>query len=514
MTSPPPVSLKQLQLNTHRAPHKLSKSRFTAGKQCHKLLWWRVHEPLALELQPDKVLQDRFDQGAQVGALARRQFVGGVLIPLADRNDGSDRTWDERGDERLDITRQAIESGADTIFEGSFFADNTFVTCDVLLREPDGWRLIEVKAANSVKPEHLLDAAIQTHVLEGSGLKVAAMEIMHLNKECHFPDLTNLFERTVVTDEVRALLPDIHYEVEAQLTMLRDPLPDVSIGLHCSEPFDCAFQERCWPKDPDHISNLYLIGRKTRCQENMDAGIHRISEIPATKKLNFTARRQIRAMKEQRLIVEPNLARALEPFDVRLGFLDFETIVRAVPVWPGMNPWEQAAAQFSYHEANRDGTYTHAEFLAEGPDDARPLLTQRMIEATSRAERIVTYSGFEKTRIRGLQEVVPALRAELIELEHKLIDLLPVLREHVYHPDFHGSFSIKSVLTPLVPELTYNDLVIVNGLVASVEIARLLFVAGKILPEEVPRVRMDLLEYCKRDTWAMVRLLDKLRALT
>ncbi len=500
-------------LRERREADRLSKSRFTAGKQCHKLLWWRVHEPLAVELQPDKVLQDRFDQGAQVGALARERFVDGVLIRLADRNDESDRTWDERDDERVNATRLVLESGAYTIFEGSFFADNTFVTCDILLRESDGWRLIEVKSTNSAKEEHHIDAAIQVHVLELCGVKVSAVEIMHLNKECHFPVLTNLFERTVVTEEVRALLPGIHNEIKAQLAMLRGPLPDVPIGLRCSEPYDCPFQERCWPKDPDHISNLYLIGRKKRCQENMDAGIHRISAIPPKKKLSDTAKRQIRSMKEQRLIVEPNLARALEPFDVRLGFLDFETIVRAVPVWPDMIPWEQAAAQFSYHETSGDGTYMHEEFLAEGPDDARPRLTLKMIEATAHAERIVTYSGFEKTRIRGLQEVVPSLRAELIELENKLIDLLPVLRDHVYHPDFHGSFSIKKVLTPLVPELTYSDLVIVDGLVASVEIARLLFVAGKISPEEVTRVRKDLLEYCKRDTWAMVKLLDKLRTL-
>ena len=58
-------------------PHCLSKSRYTAGVQCHKLLWWKVHEPLAVELQPDKVLQGRFDQGRQVGALARDRFPGG-----------------------------------------------------------------------------------------------------------------------------------------------------------------------------------------------------------------------------------------------------------------------------------------------------------------------------------------------------------------------------------------------------------------------------------------------------
>lgn len=496
------------------ASHRLSKSRFTAGKRCHKLLWWRVHEPLAVELQPDKVLQDRFDQGAQVGALARAQFANGVLISPTFAQDGSSAgSRGERDDERMVLTRQALDAGATTIFEGSFFADDTFVSCDILIREPDGWRLIEVKSSSSAKEEHHLDAAIQVHVLERCGLSVTSVEIMHLNKECHFPDLSNLFQRTVVTDEVRALLPDVPDEIAAQLAMLGGSLPDVAIGLRCSEPYDCPFQERCWPNDPDHISNLYLVGRGTRCQQNMDAGIHRISDISPTKKLSDTARRQVRAMKEQRLIVEPALARALEPFSVRLGFLDFETIVRAVPVWPGMNPWEQAAAQFSYHETSGDGTYTHAEFLAEGPDDARPLLAQRMIEATARAERVVTYSAFEKTRIRNLQEVVPGLRTELIELENKLIDLLPVLRDHVYHPEFHGSFSIKRVLTPLVPELTYSDLVIVDGLVASVEIARLLFVAGKIPPEEVPRVRSDLLAYCERDTWAMVRLLETLRTL-
>jgi predicted RecB family nuclease len=502
-------------LQTQRPIQRLSKSRFTAGRQCHKLLWWRVHEPLAIELQPDKVLQDRFDQGAQVGALARERFPGGVLVGHGRRHNGTDRTSEERDNERISLTRQAIDGGAQTIFEASFLAGSTFVTCDILLREDDGWRMIEVKSSNGAKPEHLIDAAIQMHVLQRSGLNVVAVEIMHLNRECHLPDLTGLFERTVVTEDVIALLPSIPGEIEAQLAMLNGPLPDASIGLHCSEPYDCPFQERCWPKDRDHISNLYLIGRKTRCQQYMDAGIDRISEIPAPKmkKLNVTAKRQIKSMTAQCLIVEPNLAQALEPFDVRLGFLDFETIVRAVPVWPDMIPWEQAAAQFSYHETNGDGTYTHAEFLAEGSDDARPLLTQRMIEATAGAERIVTYSSFEKTRIRGLQEVVPSLRAELIELEHKLIDLLPVLREHVYHPDFHGSFSIKAVLTPLVPDLTYSDLVIVDGLLASVEIARLLFVAGKIPPDEVPRVRKDLLDYCERDTWAMVRLLDTLRTL-
>ena len=477
-------------------PHRLSKSRYTAGVQCHKLLWWKVHEPLAVELQPDKVLQDRFDQGKQVGELARTLFPGGVLVE----------------DRSVARTRKLIDEHAPAIFEASFLADDTFVAVDVLEPANDGFHLTEVKSSSSQKEEHLPDVAVQVHVLNRSGINVTGASVMHLNKECHHPDLTNLFERTDVTAAVQPLLNKVGWEIEAQLRMLEGPLPDIAIGLQCHEPYACPFMERCWPQDPDHIMRLYNIGPKKGC-DYLATGVHRIPDIPPTQKLNVTQKRQIRAMKECRIVVEPGLKKALAAFEGRLGYLDFETINRAVPVWPGMAPWEQAPAQFSYHEADGSGGYKHAEYLAEGPKDCRPELARRMVEATRGAEKVATYSGFEKTRIRGLQKAVPELKAELEQLENKLVDLLPVVRENVYHPDFRGSFSLKYVLSPLVPDLTYSDLVIVDGLVASVEIARLLFVAGKIPQEEHDRVRQDLLNYCERDTWAMVRVLEKLREL-
>jgi predicted RecB family nuclease len=271
---------------------------------------------------------------------------------------------------------------------------------------------------------------------------------------------------------------------------------------------------RCWPNTPDHIRHLAGVGPK-KTAAYLTRGITSIAELPAREKLSFTQRRQLKAMAENRLIVEPTLARELEPLIApgRLGFLDFETIARAIPVWPGMAPWQQAAAQFSYHERQPEGTYTHAAFLAEGPEDARPPLARAMVRATATAERVVMYTPFEKTRIRELQRAVPELAAELAALEAKLIDLHPVVKNCVYHPDFKGSFSLKYILTPLVPELTYDDLVIVDGRVASVEIARLLFVADKIPRHERDRVRQELLDYCQRDTWAMVKLVETLREL-
>ena len=195
--------------------HRLSKSRYTAGVQCHKLLWWKVHEPNAVELQPDKVLQDRFDQGAQVGALARDRFPGGVLIDLPHH----------AVEQRVKLTRKLIDEGAPAIFEASFLADNTFVAVDVLTPQDRGFHLTEVKSSSSQKEQHLPDAAVQVHVLQESGVRITGVDVMHLNRECHFPDLDNLFQRTDVTAAVQPVLGKMGWEIDAQLEMLAGRRP-------------------------------------------------------------------------------------------------------------------------------------------------------------------------------------------------------------------------------------------------------------------------------------------------
>jgi hypothetical protein len=152
-------------------PHHLSKSRFVTGWQCHKLLWWRVHEPDAVELQPDKVLQDLFDQGRQVGEVARERFPGGVLI---------DPPHYQR-EERVAATKQALDAGAPAIFEATFIACDTFVSVDVLQRLHDGFRLIEVKSSTHQKDEHIPDLAVQVFVVGQCGLNVRECQVMHLN---------------------------------------------------------------------------------------------------------------------------------------------------------------------------------------------------------------------------------------------------------------------------------------------------------------------------------------------
>ncbi len=382
---------------------------------------------------------------------------------------------------------------------------------DVLLPNETGWTVIEVKATTRGKEEHIPDAAVQAWVLYQCGLSITRVELMHLNGDYRNPGPGDLLIREDITEAVAAFLPEIQPLVDHMKEVLEGPLPEKAIGLQCDEPRKCVFKNRCWPDDPSHISRLYNVGPK-RCAEYMAAGVNTINDLDPRKKLPFAAQRQLKAMRGNCLVVEPTLKTELTQLEEPLGYLDFETVARAVPPWTGMAPWGPAVAQFSYHQ-QIGVDYSHVGWLAEGPKDPRRELAEQMLDATRDARRIVTYTSYEKTQIKSLQKLLPDLAAGLDELMAKFVDLHKVVQNTIYHPDFRGSFSLKYILNPLVPDLSYDDLVIVDGRLASVEIARLLFVAHKIPAAERDRVREDLLKYCERDTWATVRLVGRLREL-
>src|SRR3989442_8197434 len=209
-----------------RMTFRLSKSRFTSGLQCHKKLWWEVQGPDALELQPDKVRQDLFDRGRQVGEAARARYPGGVLIDLPHH----------AGAERVAATQKALDAGAPAIFEATFIADGTFVAIDVLEKQGDGYRLTEVKSSSSQKDEHISDVAIQARVAAACGVKITAAAVLHLNKEFRHPASGDLFARTDVTAPVAAFLPTVPDEIARQRGMLAGPPPDVPAGLPALQP--------------------------------------------------------------------------------------------------------------------------------------------------------------------------------------------------------------------------------------------------------------------------------------
>lgn len=490
----------------------LSKSRFIAGTQCYKQLWWRVHEPDAPELAPGRALQSRFDQGTEVGRLARRYVPPGELIDAP--------FWDLDG--KISATYAALgrELPAPTLYEATFCADRTYAQVDILehIRSPvlhgqplRTFSLIEVKATNRLKPEHIKDVALQVHVARSSGVVIERAEVMHLNPECQYPDLGNLFVRDDVTALVEGALLDIPGEIAVQRDMLHGPLPEVSVGDHCRRPYDCPFVERCWQFPKHHVSTLYRIPRK-QVVDYESLGYETIGDLPTDLELNVIHARQVRAVRSGQMVVEPTLGSGLREFVAPLAFLDFETVSLALPVWEGCRPWEMIPAQFSCHVEHR-ARLTHFDWIATGSADPRPAIAEAVVRACAGARSVVAYyANFERDCLRRLARAVPALAPELNDVAERLVDLLPLVRNHIYHPDFGGSFSIKRVLPALVPGLSYADLAIGEGELASVELMRLMF-DERMSGDERTRLRENLLRYCERDTWAMVKLWQRIRGL-
>lgn len=484
-------------------PVGLSKSRVIAGLQCHKRLWWMVHEPTAPELRPDDLAQAVMARGTRVGKLARNYVPGGLFIDLP---------YDAY-DERVGLTRQAIEHGAPVVYEASFRAGGVFVAVDILKRDDRDFRLIEVKSSTSVKEYHIPDVAVQAYVLQQNGLDLVGTEVMHLNRECAYPDLSNLFTRADVTEAVAAIEDRVPGWVAQQIQMLQGPVPDVPIGPHCTAPYECPFMARCWPTlPPHHVSTLYAMRR--RALELEAQGYQTIHDLPEDMPLGQIADRQRRAVQEGRIIVEPTLGRTLQVFVPPIAFLDFETVSLAVPVWEGCHPYDAVPVQFSCHVQEADDHITHHEWLAEGPEDPRPALAERLIRACESAQTVVAYNaGFERGCLEQMADALPVLASPLGNIVTRLVDLLPVVRNHVYHPDFEGSFGLKSILPALVPDLGYDNLAIADGATASLDLERLLFTGDQLDSAAREQLRSDLLRYCHQDTWGLVKLLERLRGL-
>jgi Domain of unknown function(DUF2779) len=481
----------------------LSKSRYMSGLQCPKMLWWRVHEPDAPELTADEGLQAILTRGQRIGELARAQVPSGVLIDLPHHE----------FEGRVAATAKALADGAPAVYEASFLGDGVFVAVDILERRRNGFVLVEVKSTLDVKEEHLPDVAVQMHVVRSAGLTVKRAEVMHLNRECRYPDLSNLFVRENVTSLVRSALHAVPKQVTSLMATLAGPLPEVPTGPHCSAPYACPFLERCWPPLPeDHVSTLYRI-RATKVVKLLADGIKTLHDLPVDFAASGPALRQIRSIKAGEVIIERGLHRDLARLKPPIAFLDFETISPAVPVWPGCRPYEQVPVQFSCHVLG-PGALEHHEWLAEGPNDPREEFARKVISACAGAKTVVAYNApFECRCIDALADSLPHLRADLKALSEQMQDLLPIVRDHVYHPDFGGSFSLKDVLPALVPGLGYDDLEIQDGSSASTALEALLLDSDALSSTERQALRSDLLRYCERDTLAMVRLHERLRIL-
>jgi hypothetical protein len=484
---------------------RISKSKFVAGVQCLKRLYLQVHQP-ELATQPDPAAEAIIRQGQEIGMLARTLFPGGIEV---DCSGGLS--------EAIRATRELVANReVPAIFEAVFEHRNVLVKVDILHRRRDGrWRLIEVKSTTDVRDHHLEDVAIQYRVVSRSGLDVATACLGHINRNYIFPggeiDPRRFFRIRNLTRRVQRLQPKLTFQLRSEFTILSIPeAPDIAPGRHCNDPVTCEFFERCNPPRPnDYIG--FLPRLHASAMEELDAmGVDSIRDIPDDFELTEIQRRAATCVQTNKPWFSAEVGEVLRGLKYPLYFMDFETANRAIPPFTGMRPYDQLPFQWSVHVQRAPGWEPeHYEFIATDSNDPRREFITSLCAALEDSGSVVVYSGFESQRLSELASFLPEFADRIGTIQARLCDLLLVVREHVYHPAFAGSYSIKTVLPALVPEMSYEGMEVANGQQAGLAWESL--VSGRLDHEERDRITKALLSYCGQDTLAMVRLLEKLK---
>jgi hypothetical protein len=322
-------------------------------------------------------------------------------------------------------------------------------------------------------------------------------------------ELFVLQDITGIVKEKQGSIPDTLAEMRA---MLRGKMPEIDIGPHCSDPYDCDFMGFCWQHVPED-SVFSLRGRGIDQWELYRQGVIKLEDVPLDS-LNLMQRMQVEYYLDKKSHADPaKIRKFLEKIRYPVCFLDFETFGSGIPLFDGTRPYQQVPFQYSLHRFDAEGgELRHFEYLAQPGVDPRKEIAEKLVGEIPEGACVIAYNmSFEKRVMRELGDFVPNLRKRLNAIAEGMIDLMePFKRRDIYHWRMNGSYSLKSVLPVLVPGMTYEDLEISDGTMASEAYFAMETIAD---PAELSRLRKALLEYCEQDTLGLVRLLEKMRVM-
>ncbi|MCG3147932.1 MAG: hypothetical protein PCFJNLEI_01373 [Verrucomicrobiae bacterium] len=484
----------------------ISKSKFLWGLQCHKLLW---HAYNAKELipAPDASTQAIFEQGHDVGAIAKQMFPDGVEVGAGIIDPAK----------VIRLTEAALKLRK-PLFEAAFTADGGYCRTDILRPSlKDAWDLIEVKSTTSLKDVHLDDLALQTWVLCSAGLLLRKIYLCHINSDFVRRgdiDPNKFFTLVDVSDQVSELAQQVPDKLEDMLRVIQQRKhPEVEIGSHCDDPYTCPLHDHCWKFLPDHnVFDLYRGGKKGF--DLLGRDVTAIEDIPDSFKLtnNQSIQRQV-AISGKPHVDSKAIAKFLARLEYPVSYLDFETFGTAIPLFDGLHPYQQVPFQFSLHVVRAAGAKPeHVMFLAEGRDDPRPEFMNTLRGALPPNGSVVAFNAsFELSRLKECCAVMPKFSPWVKDVDTRVVDLLDPFRSFdYYHPEQHGSGSMKAAL-PALTGKGYEGLEIQEGNTASNEFLRVTI--GEVTAEERRRVRQQLEDYCARDSEGMIRIVDALRRI-
>lgn len=488
----------------------LSKTRYTRFRLCDKALWLGVFKPEAAVL--DDAAKERFAAGTEIGEAAK-----GLLGEFEDMTSQCPDGSLDYG-RMIEKTANAVARGVENICEAAFSIDGNYCAVDILHKTEDGYAIYEVKSSSQKDKEiYAWDVAYQKYVLTRSGLNVVGTYLVFINNEYVRQgevDLQQLFKVSDISDAVDKEFVKVDANVKIAKQVLEGNEPDTDLSMGCHKPYSCAFWQYCTKGLPKpsvfNVNHLHFDKKLALHSAGRDS-----FESLVDDKINRVQRIQVECTLDGRQCINKEGIHAfLKTLWYPMCFLVFESIRPIIPLFDGTHPYQQLPTQYSLHIQDKPcGKLIHKEFLA--PSVGNPLrpVAERLCEDIPTDACVIVYNKtFECGRLKEMADMFPDLSGHLMAIHDNVRDLLnPFQNGYYYVPAMGGSFSIKSVLPALFPddpELDYHALddLCQNGGDAMNLFPRL----QEMNPEEEAKARKALLDYCRLDTLAMVRILEKL----
>ncbi len=471
---------------------RLTKSAYLSYLKCPQEFWLSVHQPL-LVAEPDTLEYEHLrQQGYSVQQLVKR-------LERFEPNDAF-----------------AVD------FERAFQTADLYARSDVVVTEKMTGLIdiYEIKSSASIKNEHLDDVAFQKMAAERSGARVRRCCVITMNGEYvrHGDiDPEQLFVITDVTGIIAERMAVTERQAEDAVGYL-DSVPVPSLIEYCNDKkLDCRFIKLYFPNLPAYTVFDIAFLKDNKRRELLANGIVDIVDVPDVFKLSKKQLSQVAAAKSGEIVIDrEKIAGRIADWEYPIHFLDYETFSYAIPQFEGVRPFQQMCFQYSLHTIEeRHGELKHSYFLSKGDDDPARSVAASLMKAMSGGigTVLVWYEAFEKTRNAEMAAMFPEYTAFFEEVNEHTHDLMKIFSDNLYiDPAFKGRSSIKKVLPVLVPELSYSDLGIGDGLTANIRWFR---AATWDTMDDRTRQQTfdDLKEYCKLDTLAMVEIFKKLNLI-
>ncbi len=477
-------------------PYNLSKTDYQYYRACPEELWLMKHQrDLFPPMNEERLFSIK--QGNLVDAFVEKLFADKQFL------------------RSFNIGKRVVE------FQKRVYTEGYIAIADVVVydeNDPYYIDIFEVKGSKEVKEDYLHDVAFQKYVFEKQGFQVRKTYLVHINPTYIFEgelEPAKFFRLPNVSDKVDKLLEITAKTAAIAFSYINNQTePEAHFKL-CGNKLDCVFLKKHFPNLPPYTVFDIRGIREKKLNAFLAQNILDITHVPIDFPLSDNQRRQVTIAQSQKVIIDKETLQPIsEGWQSPFYFLDYETINLVFPIHAGLAPYQQMVFQYSLHVVESEGDVLHHEFLIfDKKQTPVALLTHMQKDLKADGGTVFVWNkSFEETRNKEMARMYPEFADFLNDVNARMYDLEVPFKSGLYiHPDFKGKSSIKKVLPVLAPDLSYDTLNVQNGSMAYTQWSRMIF--DDLNETERLKIKQDLLDYCKMDTWAMVRIWEILKQI-